>query len=348
MQYIIYWDLVAFTLFNRGYICVISRENVEALKTRKMQGKGDGTGILRFAVNSKASDGFFCFSFVKGERLQHKLLTKHDLEVVYANRLDMLFNAQPSFVYLISLLETEPLHKSRLTSFVPQVDARKDDPPDENYERLENNSNRPDDLKQYQSSQENSGFQFNSTTTPVNPNVLAKRSKRKRASAGSDEDEDNLPESKRLKHSIGVVEDVEQATMHNKSPSKWTTEEVVQWVKGIEPWDKLGLPQVPDSFMQEDVNGGVLLELTLEELQKMGLTKLGPLKRFMDRIKNLICPKVPDSFMQEDVNGGALLELTLKELQDWGLLNLDMGPLKRFMDHLKNLKQLHRILNPIK
>jgi len=32
-----------------------------------MQGKGDGTGILRFAVNSKASDGFFCFSFVKEE-----------------------------------------------------------------------------------------------------------------------------------------------------------------------------------------------------------------------------------------------------------------------------------------
>jgi len=64
----------------------------------------------------------------------------------------------------------------------------------------------------------------------------------------------------------------------------WTTEKVQEWLKKSEDWEKLGLPLVPQKFFDEDVSGSALLSLAERDLEFLGISKLGPKRRIMERI----------------------------------------------------------------
>jgi len=67
----------------------------------------------------------------------------------------------------------------------------------------------------------------------------------------------------------------------------WSAEEVREWVRKCEDWEKLGLPQVPQQFFDQDVDGRAMLGLTQADLHQLGITKIGPTKRIMEKIAAL-------------------------------------------------------------
>jgi len=86
----------------------------------------------------------------------------------------------------------------------------------------------------------------------------------------------------------------DQSTTTPAKPCKeWTTEEVKDWVQKCEDWKKLGLPEVPQEFFDQDVNGAALVQLSQDELEnRLGIKKIGPLKRIIEMIKSIKEPNI--------------------------------------------------------
>jgi len=75
---------------------------------------------------------------------------------------------------------------------------------------------------------------------------------------------------------------------NTKPVKEWTAEEVKDWIQTREDWKKLGLENVPEKFLDQDVNGDALLCLTQDDLEKrLGIIKMGPLKRITELINVL-------------------------------------------------------------
>jgi len=89
---------------------------------------------------------------------------------------------------------------------------------------------------------------------------------------------------------ITLLDDDTQAPQKKPDENRvkeWSLEEVKVWVQSCEDWNKLGLPQVPQQFSKQRLDGSSLLMLNQGDLPQLGISKIGPQKRFMDKINQL-------------------------------------------------------------
>lgn len=62
----------------------------------------------------------------------------------------------------------------------------------------------------------------------------------------------------------------------------WTSEDVGQWL------ENLSLSEYKDSFIRNEIRGMELLHLDKTDIQDLGVTKVGHLKRIQQGIKELV------------------------------------------------------------
>jgi len=80
---------------------------------------------------------------------------------------------------------------------------------------------------------------------------------------------------------------VELDSLKNKNYADWDPAEVVSWLNSI------GLASYKSSFLENEITGAVLANLTTDEISEMGIKKIGHRKKLELEIQKLIKPPLP-------------------------------------------------------
>jgi len=75
-------------------------------------------------------------------------------------------------------------------------------------------------------------------------------------------------------------------SLRSKNYSDWDTAEVVNWL------DSIGLGPYKSSFLENEITGTVLVNLTVDDISEMGIKKIGHRKKLELEIQKLIKPPI--------------------------------------------------------
>lgn len=89
-----------------------------------------------------------------------------------------------------------------------------------------------------------------------------------------------------------------------KSPSAWSMDDVGEWLTSK------NLGQYTPNFQQNEINGSVLLDISLEDLDYMGITILGHRKTILKGIEELSSGKAPAVCSYYTLTPGPLISLS--------------------------------------